>query len=151
MRVTNPTEPTPGERNRLMMERVRAGDPAPYQEGKYVLRVMTVPGRKSGEPRSLPIAILTVAAERYLCAPNRRRDWVRNLLAAGECEIERDPLPRHRAVLVEDNTAAVAVHTYLAALGRPSTEWPFPSDAPVSEIVKHVEEIAVFRLEPARL
>jgi hypothetical protein len=60
-------------------------------------------------------------------------------------------LPRHRAVLVEDDTAASAVYAYLAALGRPSTEWPFPSDAPVSEIVKHVAEIAVFRLEPARV
>jgi len=149
--MTNPAEPTPGEHNRLMMERVRAGDPAPYQEGQYVLRVMTVPGRKSGEPRSLPIAIPTVAGEHYLCGPNRRRDWVRNLLAAGECEIERDPLPRHRAVLIENDTAASAVHTYLAALGRPSTEWPFPSDAPVSEIATHVGEIAVFRLEPVQL
>lgn len=134
-----------------MMERIRTGDPVPYQEGQYVLRVLSVAGRRTGEQRSLPIAIPTVAGARYLCAPNRHRDWVRNLLAAGECEIERDPLPRHRAVLVEDDTAASAVHAYLAALGRPSTEWPFPSDASVSEIVKHVAEIAVFRLEPARV
>ena len=131
-----------------MMSKIRTDGPAPYQESRYVLRVLSVPGRKSGEPRPLPIAVPMVEGERYLCAPNRRRDWVRNLLAAGECEIEGDPQPRHRAVLVEDDSAAQAVHTYLLSLGRPSPEWPFPSGAPVPEIAKHLAEIAVFRLEP---
>ena len=146
--MTNPADLEPQERNRFMMNKIRADGPAPYQEGRYVLRVVSVPGRKSGEPRPLPIAIPMVTGALYLCAPNRRRDWVRNLLAAGECEIEGDAAPRHRAVLVEDDTAAVAVRTYLSSLGRPSAEWPFPSDAPASEIAKHVGEIAVFRLEP---
>jgi hypothetical protein len=96
----------------------------------------------------VPIAIPTVAGRHYLCAPNRRRDWVLNLLAAGECEVEGDPAPRRRAVLVEDDAAAQAVRTYLSALGRPSSEWPFPADAPAHEIARHVGEIAVFRLDP---
>ena len=111
--MTNPADLTPRERNRFMMDQIRAGDPAPYQEGRYALRVMSVPGRTTGEPRPLPIAVPMVAGERYLCAPNRHRDWVRNLLVAGECEIEGDPSPRQRAVLVENDTAATAVHTYL--------------------------------------
>jgi hypothetical protein len=146
--VTNPADLAPGDRNRFMMDKIRADGPAPYQEGRYVLRILSVPGRTSGEPRPVPIAVPLVAGERYLCAPNRRRDWVRNLLAAGACEIEGDPVARHRAVLVEDDAAANAVRTYLSALSRPSAEWPFPSDAPTSEIVKHVTEIAVFRLDP---
>jgi hypothetical protein len=131
-----------------MIDKIRADGPAPYQEGRYVLRVMSVPGRRTGEARSVPIAIPTVAGGRYLCAPNRRRDWVLNLLAAGECELEGDPAPRHRALLVEDDTAAAAVHAYLSGLGRTSGEWPFPSGAPVTEIAGHVKEFAVFRLEP---
>ncbi|HWG24246.1 hypothetical protein [Actinospica sp.] len=146
--MTNPADLDPQERNRFMMSKIRTDGPAPYQESRYVLRVLSVPGRTSGEPRPLPIAVPMVEGERYLCAPNRRRDWVRNLLAAGECEIEGDPEPRHRAVLVEDDSAARAVHTYLLSLGRPSTEWPFPSGAPVPEIAEHLAEIAVFRLEP---
>jgi hypothetical protein len=145
--VTNPADLNPRERNQFMMDKIRVGEPAPYQEGRYVLRVVSVPGRRTGQPRPWPIAIQLVAGDRYLCAPNRRRDWVRNLLAAGQCEIEGDPVPRHRAVLVEDGSAATVVHSYLSALGRPSAEWPFPSDAPESEIAKHVTEIAVFRLE----
>lgn len=147
--VTNPADLEPQERNRFMMDKIRADGPAPYQEGAYVLRVVTVPGRKTGEPRSLPIAIPMVAGERYLCAPNRRRDWVRNLLAAGECEVEGDPVPRQHAALVEDDKAAVAVHTYLSRLGRPSPEWPFPTGAPASEIAEHLTQVAVFRLTPA--
>ena len=146
--MTNPADLEPQERNRFMMNKIRADGPAPYQEGRYVLRVVSVPGRSSGEPRPVPIAIPLVEGERYLCAPNRRRDWVRNLLAAGECEIEGDPTPRHRAVLVEDDTAANAVHVYLSALGRQSPEWPFAENAPVPEISKHVKEFAVFRLDP---
>jgi len=147
--VTNPADLDPQDRNRFMVNKIRTDGPAPYQEGRYVLRVISVPGRTSGEPRHVPIAIPLVADERYLCAPNRHRDWVRNLLAAdGACEIEGDPVPQNRAVLVEDDTAATAVHTYLSALGRQSPEWPFPSGAPTSEIAKHVKEFAVFRLEP---
>jgi len=147
--VTNPADLDPRDRNRFMLEKIRADGPAPYQESRYVLRVLSVPGRSSGQPRTLPIAVPMVEGERYLCAPNRRRDWVRNLLAAGgACEIEGDPEPRHRAVLVEDDSAAVAVSTYLTSLGRPSAEWPFPVDAPVPEIAEHLGEIAVFRLEP---
>lgn len=131
-----------------MMDKIRVDGPAPYQEGRYVLRVISVAGRRTGEPRALPIAIPMVSGEHYLCAPNRRRDWVRNLLAAGECEVEGDPVPRQRATLVEDERAAVAVQAYLFALGRPSSEWPFPSDAPVRTIAEHLTEIAVFRLDP---
>jgi hypothetical protein len=147
--VTNPTELEPQDRNRFMVERIRSGGTDPYQEGRYVLRVISVAGRTSGHQRQVPIAVPTVGGEHYLCAPNRRRDWVRNLLAAdGACEIEGDPHPRHRAVLVEDESAAIAVRTYLTSLGRPSPEWPFPEGASPREISTHLKEIAVFRLEP---
>lgn len=146
--MTNPTEPSARERNLFMLGKIRADGPAPYQEGRYVLRVLSVPGRVTGEPRTLPIAVPMVEGERYLCAPNRTRDWVRNVLAAGVCEIEGDPEPRQRAVLVEDESAAAAVHSYLGGLGRTSPEWPFPAGAPADEIARHVKEFAVFRLEP---
>ena len=145
--MTNPASLNAQDRNQFMIDKIRADGPAPYQEGRYVLRVMSVPGRRSGKSRQLPIAIPMIAGDRYLCAPNRRRDWVRNLLKAGACEIEGDPAPRNLAVLVEDDTAAVAVHTYLSSLGRSSPEWPFPAGASVPEIAGHVTEIAVFRLE----
>jgi deazaflavin-dependent oxidoreductase (nitroreductase family) len=135
------------ERNQFMITRIRSAEaPDPYREGGYVLRVLTVSGRVTGQPRSWPIAVVRSRGQRYLCAPNRRRDWVRNLLAAGWCTVEGDDPARQTATLAEDDDAAGAVAAYLGALGRASTEWPFPSDAAASTIRKHLGEIAVFRL-----
>jgi hypothetical protein len=137
------------ERNQFMIARIRSADaPDPYREGGYVLRVLTVPGRVTGQPRSWPIAVVQLLGERYVCGPNRRRDWVRNLLKAGWCTVEGDDPARRTATLTEDEDAAGAVAAYLGALGRASAEWPFPSDAPASTIRMHLNEIAVFRLTP---
>ncbi|HWE89884.1 MAG TPA: nitroreductase family deazaflavin-dependent oxidoreductase [Pseudonocardiaceae bacterium] len=148
MTSPNPADLDPRERNQFMMRRIRSGEPQPYQEGRYVLRVVSAPGHRTGQPRPVPIAVVQVSGQRYLCAPNRRRDWVRNLLAAGACQIEGDEPAEHKAVLIEDDSAAKVVATYLGALGRLSAMWPFPSDAPEAEIAKYTNEIAVFRLDP---
>jgi len=132
-----------------MIARIRSADaPDPYQEGGYVLRVLSAPGRVSGRPRSWPIAVVQLMGQRYVCAPNRRRDWVRNLLASGWCTVEGDEPARQAATLAEGADAARAVAAYLGALGRPSGMWPFPSDAPVATIREHLDEIAVFQLTP---
>ena len=44
--------------------------------------LLTVPGRKSGEPRSTPISIATVNGERYLVAAFADAAWVGNVRAA---------------------------------------------------------------------
>lgn len=137
---------TPRERNQAMAARIRSGDLAPYTEGGYVLRVLSTPGRVTGEPRSWPIAVVQLDGRRYVCGPNRQRDWVRNLLASGWCTVEGDEPERQSAALAEDDDAARAVAAYLGALGRPSSMWPFPSDAPATVIREHITEIAVFRL-----
>lgn len=142
-------EMTPRERNQFMIGRLRSADtPDPYREGGYVLRVLSTPGRVTGQPRSWPIAVVQLLGQRYVCAPNRRRDWVRNLLAAGWCTVEGDDPAVHKATLTEDDNAAQVVAAYLGALGRPSTMWPFPSDAPAATIRQHLHEIAVILLTP---
>lgn len=146
--MTNPADLEPRQANQFMMSRIRATPPAPYREGGYVLRVAAVAGRVSGEPRPWPIAVSQLAGRHYVCAPNRRRDWVRNLLAAGECRIEGDPVGRRQAVLVEEPVGATVVAAYLAAFTRSPQEWPFPAGAPEDEIARHLTEIAVFRLDP---
>jgi deazaflavin-dependent oxidoreductase (nitroreductase family) len=146
--VTSPADMTPRERNEFMLARIRSSEPAPYQEGGYVLRVLTVPGRRTGQLRSCPIAVVQRDGQHYLCGPNRRRDWVRNLLAAGWGTVEGDEPARHQATLIESPEAAEVVAAYLGRLGRPSTMWPFPSDAPAAQIRQHLTEIAVLRLDP---
>jgi len=51
--------------------------------------LLTVPGRKSGQPRTTPIVIVEQEGTRYLFAPFGVVDWVRNLRAAGEAILTR--------------------------------------------------------------
>lgn len=45
--------------------------------------LLTVSGRKSGKPRTTPVAIADYAGNRYVVAPYGAVNWVRNLRAAG--------------------------------------------------------------------
>ena len=46
-------------------------------------RVLTVRGRKTGNPQSVPVNLLTLDGERFLVAPRGNTQWVRNVRAAG--------------------------------------------------------------------
>ena len=49
--------------------------------------LITVRGRKSGLPRSTPVAIIAVAGRRWVWCPWGDVQWVRNLRAAGRATI----------------------------------------------------------------
>ncbi|MHB8595505.1 MAG: nitroreductase family deazaflavin-dependent oxidoreductase [Ktedonobacteraceae bacterium] len=57
--------------------------------GKYPMYLLTVRGRKSGLPRTVPIVTLEQNGQRYLISPYGIVDWVRNLRAAGEAILTR--------------------------------------------------------------
>ena len=46
-------------------------------------RVLEVRGRKTGEPRRVPVNLLTHGSDRYLVAPRGNTQWVRNMRAQG--------------------------------------------------------------------
>jgi deazaflavin-dependent oxidoreductase (nitroreductase family) len=50
-------------------------------------RVLRVKGRKSGEWHSTPVNLLSLDAHHYLVAPRGETQWVRNLRAAGTCQL----------------------------------------------------------------
>lgn len=131
-----------------MIDRIRSMPVAPYTEGSYVLRVLEVAGRISGEVRETAIAVVQHDDRRYLCGPNRTRDWVRNVMAAGKCRLGPTE-PEYRADLVDADEGAPVIDEYLTKLGRVSEEWPFEKGASIEEIAKHSDTWAVFRLETA--
>jgi hypothetical protein len=47
------------------------------------MRLLSVPGRKSGELRTTPVSPLTVDGERYIIAGLEEADWVKNARCAG--------------------------------------------------------------------
>ena len=50
-------------------------------------RLVTIRGRKSGLPRTTPVAIIEVSGRRWVWAPWGEVQWVRNLRAAGRATV----------------------------------------------------------------
>jgi deazaflavin-dependent oxidoreductase (nitroreductase family) len=50
--------------------------------------VLTVPGRKTGKPRSTPVTPMTVDGKRYVVAGLPGSDWAANARAAGEAKLQ---------------------------------------------------------------
>ena len=65
--------------NKVFVAMMRLGLPI---SGKEAPMVLTVPGRKSGEPRSTPITPMYVDDERYVVSGFPGADWVKNARAA---------------------------------------------------------------------
>jgi deazaflavin-dependent oxidoreductase (nitroreductase family) len=57
--------------------------------GNYPMYLLTVRGRKSGQPRTVSLAIIERNGKRYLGSPFGVVAWVRNLRAAGEATLTR--------------------------------------------------------------
>ena len=53
------------------------------------MHLITVRGRKSGEPRTTPVSPLTVDGQRYIIGGYAQGDWVKNARAAGEAVLSR--------------------------------------------------------------
>jgi deazaflavin-dependent oxidoreductase (nitroreductase family) len=67
--------------NKVLMLMLRLGLPISRVEKSMVL---TVPGRRTGEPRSTPVTPIVVDGKRYVVNGYPGSDWVRNVRAAGE-------------------------------------------------------------------
>lgn len=65
--------------NKVFMAMLKLGLPISGKEGPVVL---TIPGRKSGQPRSTPITPMYVGDVRYVVAGFPGADWERNARAA---------------------------------------------------------------------
>jgi deazaflavin-dependent oxidoreductase (nitroreductase family) len=50
-------------------------------------RLVTIRGRKSGLPRTTPLAVIEVSGRRWVWSPWGEGDWVRNLRAAGRATV----------------------------------------------------------------
>ena len=69
--------------NRLVRLLLRLGS---GPKGTFLL---TVPGHRSGAPRSTPITLVEEGGRRWLVAPYGEVAWVRNVRAAGKATLSR--------------------------------------------------------------
>jgi deazaflavin-dependent oxidoreductase (nitroreductase family) len=80
--------------NRLLLALQRLG----MRTG--TIHILTVQGRRSGEPHSTPVSVLTVGNTRYLVGGSADMQWVQNVRAAG-WGILASGRRRERVVLAE--------------------------------------------------
>jgi deazaflavin-dependent oxidoreductase (nitroreductase family) len=83
--------------NKVFMVLLRLGVPISRVESPVVL---TVPGRKTGKPRSTPVTPMDVAGKRYVVNGYPGADWVNNVRAAGEVTLSQGRRT-HRVRMVE--------------------------------------------------
>ena len=67
---------------RILQALLRAGIPLGFN------RLVTIRGRKSGLPRTTPLAVIQIGARRWVWAPWGEVQWVRNLRTTGRATIE---------------------------------------------------------------
>jgi deazaflavin-dependent oxidoreductase (nitroreductase family) len=73
--------------NGLTKTLLRAG--LPLSGFGYPMYLLTVRGRKSGQPHTTPVVIVEQEGKRYLLSPFGVVDWVRNLRASGVATFSR--------------------------------------------------------------
>lgn len=79
-------------------------------------RVLTVVGRRSGEPRRTVVNLLPLDGERYVVAPRGQAQWVRNIRVAGGGTLSVGR--RHQAFTVTELADADKVPVLRAYLAR---------------------------------
>jgi deazaflavin-dependent oxidoreductase (nitroreductase family) len=111
--------------------------------------LLTVPGRRSGRPRSTPIIVVTRPDGRWLVSPYGERAWVKNARAAGQVMLSRG---RHReTVAVEEvgpREAAPVLKEYLATTPITRPFFGVTPDAPLEQFAREAPRHPVFRIKP---
>ena len=131
--------------NTLMIALLRAG----VNMGNMTL--LTVRGRKSGQPRTTPVMLMEQHGQRWLFSPYGQVNWVRNLRAAGEAILRRGrQTERIYAAELNAREAAPLLKYTLARV--PSYLRPYfdvAPDAPLEDFEREVPGHPVFLLERA--
>ncbi len=112
------------------------------------MTLLTVVGRKSGLPRTTPVALGQSAGQRWLLSPYGEVDWVRNLRAAGRATLTRG---RHvETVMAVELPAAEAATLLKQSLGLApafiQAYFNVKPDAPLADFEREAPHHPVFRL-----
>jgi deazaflavin-dependent oxidoreductase (nitroreductase family) len=111
--------------------------------------LLTVPGRRTGTPRSTPVILVEEDGQRWLVAPYGPVAWVHNVRAAGQVELSRG---RHsETVRVEELAPEAAAPILKAYVQRVPITRPYfdaAPDAPLTAFVAEAPRHPVFQVVP---
>ena len=111
--------------------------------------LLTVPGRRSGTPRSTPVTLVEEDGQRWLVAPYGPVGWVHNARAAGEVELSRGR--RSKTVLVQELAQQAAAPILKAYVERVPITRPYfdvAPDAPLAAFAAEAPRHPVFQIIP---
>jgi deazaflavin-dependent oxidoreductase (nitroreductase family) len=114
------------------------------------MSLLTVRGRKSGQPRTTPVWLEERDGQRWLISPYGQVNWVRNLRTAGEATVTRGrrtervaslELPPHEAAPMLKQSLASAPSMVRAY-------FDVTPDSPLEDFEREVPRHPVFLLKP---
>ncbi|HEX3946759.1 MAG TPA: nitroreductase family deazaflavin-dependent oxidoreductase [Acidimicrobiales bacterium] len=110
-------------------------NPLAARIGLYGTAALTVAGRRTGQPCRVPVIPFEHQAGRYVVSTRGESEWVRNLRAAGEGQLERrGQVTRFRAVEIPVAERPPIIAAYRQAAGREVNGYfkslPDPADHP---------------------
>jgi len=146
--------------NAIVTALLRAGVKLRAPGGFGVMTLLTVRGRKSGEPRTTPVDLFERNGRSFLVSTHRQEssNWVRNLRTAGEGVLSRGRSRRPITVVeLPPETAGTVLKEVLGPrLASPlrgfvlRRTFSVPPDAPLADFIADARSHPVFEIVPAR-
>ena len=113
-------------------------------KGYYLL---TVRGRKTGRPYSLPVALIEKPDARWLVSPYGEVNWIKNARAAGEVTLNRGGKDETlKIVPATPEEAAPVLKEYINKEGIVRPYFDVQPDSPIDDFVAEAPQHPVFRL-----
>ncbi len=109
--------------------------------------LLTVRGRKSGQPHTVPVTLVEQDGQRWLVAPYGVVQWVRNIRAAGTATLTRGR--RSEAISVTELPAAQAAPVLKQYLVQVATARPYfdaTKDSPLEAFEREASRHPVFQI-----
>jgi len=109
--------------------------------------LLTVRGRKSGQPHTVPVTLVEQDGERWLVAPYGAVQWVRNIRAAGTATLTRGR--RSEAISVtelEAKEAAPVLKQYLLQVAVVRPYFDVTKDSPLEAFEGEAARHPVFKI-----
>ncbi len=111
------------------------------------MSLLTVRGRKSGQPHTVPVLLVEQDGERWLVAPYGVVHWVRNIRAAGTATLTRGR--RSEAISVTEipaQEAAPVLKQYLLKATAARPYFDATKDSPLEAFEREAARHPVFRI-----
>ncbi len=119
------------------------------RRGKGPASELTVRGRRSGTPRTVPVTPIDVDGSRYLVAPYGAVGWVHNIRAADGASLGRGGVSERITVVeCEGEEAGTVLKAYYEDLERiVGSYFDLPEDPGLEDFVAVAPDHPVFRIE----